>query len=154
MCDRHVVKMSLEYTQILSTAHFVWNSPVQHNVYKPTHLHHPCVKWALHNNSNYQTLLILAIYTLAEYSYRYGKRHKCLDLYTDTGLYHNPITEESTLTLPPMCVHMDGHINPSNWIDVVKGYRDYYNYKYNSNREEVYWRKKREQPDWVKEYEI
>ena len=41
-CDKHVVKMILEYAQIMSTAHRVLNSPsdLTESMYKITHENH------------------------------------------------------------------------------------------------------------------
>ena len=48
-CDKHVVKMVLEYAQLLSTAHRVldgdeWADKAQ--LYKATHKNHPSAIWA------------------------------------------------------------------------------------------------------------
>ena len=63
LCDKHVVKMTLEYAQILS----VYN---QHKdgVYRPTHLKHPCVLWAGKSIANYQWLWDHAKSTACELS--------------------------------------------------------------------------------------
>ena len=42
-CDKHVVKMVLESTQMLHTINAKHELPY---TYKPTHMNHPCVKWA------------------------------------------------------------------------------------------------------------
>ena len=65
--DKHVVKMCLEYAQILST--------VSGCSYKPTHKNHPCVKWAAAAPEHYSWLYILAIELGREYTARYGKTH-------------------------------------------------------------------------------
>lgn len=66
--DKHVVKMCLEYAQILST--------VSGRGYKPTHKNHPCVKWAAAAPENYAWLYNLAIELGREYTQRYGRVHK------------------------------------------------------------------------------
>lgn len=65
--DKHVVKMCLEYAQILST--------VSGRGYKPTHRNHPCVKWAQQSPTNYAWLFALATALGYEYTARYGRVH-------------------------------------------------------------------------------
>ena len=55
-CDKHVVKMILEYAQLLSTAHRVldgneWADHV--GLYKATHKNHPSAIWARESAGNY-----------------------------------------------------------------------------------------------------
>jgi hypothetical protein len=72
--DKHVVKMILEYAQLLSTAHRVLDGSISVGVsdkgrkktsykladdrdavlYSATHLNHPSAKWARHSLANYQ----------------------------------------------------------------------------------------------------
>ena len=51
--DKHVVKMILEYAQLLSTAHHELDGDVSAVFYKPTHKNHPSAKWARDNINNY-----------------------------------------------------------------------------------------------------
>jgi len=74
-CDKHVVKMILEYTQLLSTAHNILGS--DRGCYKTTHQNHPCAVWAREGSTNYVQLYDLLEVLLEEYTYRYGKIHKC-----------------------------------------------------------------------------
>lgn len=58
-CDQHLHKMILESAQLVSTAmiarHF--NIP---GLYKPTHINHPCSKWAAASNHNIRWICELA----------------------------------------------------------------------------------------------
>ena len=92
-CDKHVVKMILEYAQMLSTAHrmldgtqYIDNSSgrrikrwrMKHDeelLYKASHINHPCTIWARDNCANYGYLYILFSTLCEEYTYRYGKEH-------------------------------------------------------------------------------
>lgn len=67
--DKHVVKMPLETAQMLST--------INGGPYKPTHAKHPCTVWASTSTENYAWLVQLGLALCAEYTYRYGKVHKC-----------------------------------------------------------------------------
>ena len=71
MVDKHVVKMILEYGQMLSTAHRVLDgehkiiqkkrkvhyyelgSTLEAYIPKATHVNHPCSKWVRENSNNY-----------------------------------------------------------------------------------------------------
>lgn len=93
--DKHVVKMILEYAQLLSTAHRiidghesvvlsqsgrkkkVWqlNDSRDSILYACTHSNHPSAIWARKTSSNYTWLYNLFVATCDEYTYRYGKIH-------------------------------------------------------------------------------
>ena len=99
--DKHVVKMILEYAQLLSTAHRiidgservvlsnsgrkkkVWELNDQRNelLYSATHINHPSAIWARSSSCSYEWLYRLFCATCDEYTHRYGKIHV-----TDTKL--------------------------------------------------------------------
>jgi len=67
--DQHVIKMTLESTQILCTVLH------RHGIdapYKPTHARHPCTLWAGRSLSNWEWLRRLALALNREYRYRFG----------------------------------------------------------------------------------
>jgi len=76
-CDVHLRKMAVECAQLLSAAHIVCDD-IQ-VAYKKTHHNHPCAVWVRASKENYvwgwQHLQAL----LAEYEYRFNKRHKTAD---------------------------------------------------------------------------
>lgn len=73
LCDKHVVKMLLESAQMLCTvAHGQGiNAP-----YKAVHAKHPCTLWAGESADNYRWLHAHAHALAAEYTHRYGRKHK------------------------------------------------------------------------------
>lgn len=93
--DKHVVKMILEYAQLLSTAHRVidgveeqalskagrkqkvWRLPDEreHHVYKASHINHPSAKWTRYYEGHYSWLFTMWRELMKEYTYRYGKHH-------------------------------------------------------------------------------
>ena len=93
--DKHVVKMILEYAQLLSTAHRildgkesvvlsasgrkkkVWQLPDERDsiLYSCTHANHPSAIWARKTKVNYDYLYALFVATCDEYTHRYGKVH-------------------------------------------------------------------------------
>ena len=97
MVDKHVVKMILESAQLLSTAHrildgieisgksktgrnvkrWVLNDGRESIIYTATHVNHPSAVWCRQSVENYNWL-VEHFYALGqEYTYRYGKVHKC-----------------------------------------------------------------------------
>lgn len=79
LCDAHVVKMTLETAQILST---VGHKHGLNPPYRATHKNHPVVLWAGHNISNIIWTIDLLNNLLKEYSFRYKKNHASSVVYT------------------------------------------------------------------------
>jgi hypothetical protein len=96
--DKHVIKMILESAQLLSTAHRVldgvetiglsqsgrkkkiWklaDEQLDSQLYSATHQNHPSAIWVRQSIGNYNWLALLLANLCAEYTYRYGKVHKC-----------------------------------------------------------------------------
>ena len=101
--DKHVVKMIIEYAQLMSTAHRMldgehytdktasnrniqrWrmkNEIIEHGLMKASHINHPSNVWARANHLNYKWLYELWCHLLHEYTYRYEKIHACARLKT------------------------------------------------------------------------
>jgi hypothetical protein len=104
-CDKHVVKMIIESAQLMSTAHRlldgvqeverrcvrgsiptrwhhikVWRHPDERfneGLMRASHVNHPSNIWVRASKENYTWLLEMWRHLLAEYTYRYGKRHAC-----------------------------------------------------------------------------
>lgn len=148
--DKHTVKMILEYCQLLSTAHryldgievvvkkYVngslparyrntkkWKLNDERNdiLYSATHINHPSAVWCRKTSANYEWLHKLLVELCKEYTYRYGKIHKC----QSTGLVdalaqlpNNIAKEQFTQPTPAMPdeVKIAG--------DSVASYRNYY----------------------------
>jgi len=94
--DKHVVKMSIEYPQMLSSAHRIldgiqyqgksktgrnvkrWRHPdenMENILYKVCHVHHPTSVWVRESKANYDHMYNTWLELLREYTYRYGKIH-------------------------------------------------------------------------------
>lgn len=135
--DKHVVKMVLESTQMLSTAQWLMGREA---TYKPTHAAHPCVRWLMESTHNYLWLLGLAKHLSKEYTHRYGREHACHRLIYDE-LSFIPLYPKLERT--PFALAM-----PAKFIiegDAVASYRNYYNaVKVQQSR----WTN-RPVPDWV-----
>jgi hypothetical protein len=79
LVDKHIVKMPLESAQLLCNAYFINNSKKK-TPYNPTHLNHPCSIWTAESNDNFEWLCHHGIELCNEYSERYNRTHKCLDV--------------------------------------------------------------------------
>lgn len=73
--DKHVVKMNLEYAQLLSGAHRLLDDIQGDSIYKLTHKNHPSAIWTRTSKQNYEWLFDLWIELMKEYEYRYSKIH-------------------------------------------------------------------------------
>ncbi len=120
--DKHVVKMILETTQLLNNAYIKHNANLK-PIYRETHKSHPCSLWASETSSNFEWLVALGMELCKEYSYRYGKVHKCQDIlsyFSDRG-FNLPV---GGLTKFVQC--MPGQYHSDN---AVISYRNYYKFE-------------------------
>ena len=104
-CDKHVVKMIIEYAQLLSTAHRlldgtqdiekryvhgslparwrhikVWKHPSEYmdkGLMRASHTNHPSNIWVRESKENYMWLCQMWLWLMKEYTHRYGKHHAC-----------------------------------------------------------------------------
>jgi hypothetical protein len=163
--DKHLVKMILEYAQLLSTSHRVLdgiqvteksktNRKVKRwkladardtNIYTATHINHPSAVWARSGSDNYAWLVQLWLELMSEYTYRYGKQHACERLIPDltplpTNIPNRPFSEPTPAM--PEELRIPG--------DSLASYRNYY---INGKKHLASWKGKtnsREIPDWYK----
>jgi len=137
--DKHVVKMPLEYAQLLSTAHVIIDN--KRRGYAATHIHHPSAKWARLNRNTYLWLYELFRHTSREYHHRYGRHHKSwLELETEleeppAGLLDEPFR-------PPYLAMPAIYMKPG---DCVGSYRLYYN----EDKRELHSWTNRPKPEWI-----
>ena len=90
-CDKHVVKMILEYTQMLYTANhenggtgrIAATAPICASTgnrgYKSHAKNNPCTKWVRESRAHYEWLLKLAFTLVNEHTYRFAPKaiHAC-----------------------------------------------------------------------------
>ena len=136
--DKHVVKMILETAQLLCGSHHVTES--QYEIpYKLSHKNHPCSIWVRQCIENYIWLCDLGLELCAEYTYRYGKRHKSQDI-IEWCLMNTPnIPTNGDIT--PFALAMPDECKVGTAID---SYRAYYMLE---KRELAAW-KNRQVPEW------
>lgn len=143
--DKHTVKMIVEYAQLLSTAHRVldgvlltgisdsgrkttsWILPDDRDavLYRATHINHPSAVWVRQSISNYMWLSHLLVELCKEYTYRYGKVHKCeRDGLTNTLLNNVPKNiSNSIFTEPTPAMDVKYKVKG----DSIQSYINYYN---------------------------
>jgi hypothetical protein len=156
--------MILEYCQLLSTAHRVldgienvttsatgrkkkvWSLPDGRDsiLYSATHINHPSAIWCRSSSGNYDWLYSLLVELCAEYTFRYGKIHKCESTGLVNQLQYRPNNipvGEFTQVIPAMPdeVMVSG--------DSIASYRNYY---INNKRHLANW-KNRPIPNWFME---
>lgn len=148
-CDKHLVKMILESCQLLSTAHRIldgveyqgltksgrkirrWDlrdANLNTFIYTATHINHPSAIWCRSGLKQYEWLASLTKELCIEYTYRYGKTHKCeviglVDWFvnnTPKNIKDIPWTDATPAMDTNFIVYENGKINS------VLSYRNYY----------------------------
>jgi hypothetical protein len=136
--DKHIVKMPLETAQMLCTAIIVRGGEAP---YKIAHKNHPCSIWARETTDNFMWLLNLGVELCKEYTFRYGKVHKCLEVIVgcekQLGLIPKGSLTEFVQAMP----------DEYKKDDPIEGYRAYY---IGAKARMAAW-KMRSIPDWFKE---
>lgn len=168
-CDKHVIKMILETTQLL---YMCWNffntenwrdflenklktnktliemSKVQNINFKTYkcgkgHMNHPCSKWLRQSKQNYIWLCKLGIELCKEKTYRWpnNKQHSCLG-------HLEVLSEYIPQDLPDIPLTNFSLAMPDAYKsdDIVKSYKMYYNM---DKRTILKWTN-RSQPEWIK----
>jgi len=159
--DKHVVKMILEYAQLLSTAHrfidgvpsidrgtrtgrqrtsYILSDSRDAVLYRATHINHPSAIWVRHSYENYEWLYKLFIAVLNEYTYRYGRIHSTQRL--AAALYTPPtnIPKGVGFTEPTPAM-------PDEYKVSGNSVRSYINYYVGAKKHLASW-KKRQTPEW------
>ena len=157
-CDKHVVKMIIEYAQLMSTAQRMidgsqyvdassgrkikrWQLPDEREsvVYKASHINHPSAVWTRQSREHYEWLYELFMHLSYEYTYRYGRMHA------------TPQKLSSVLLRPPSGLQAIGFIDPPpampDEYKVADSIQSYHNYYRGSKRYMARWTN-REIPDW------
>ena len=165
--DKHVVKMILEYAQLLSTAHRVLDGnesdglsksgrkakryilPDERDVvlYNATHLNHPSAKWTRHSLANYQWLFRLWIELMREYHYRYGKVHASMRLAKHLRFPPTNISTTEQFSAPWRAMPEEFKESRDVPEYTVKSYRNYYN----GAKMNMFKWKNRPTPDWIQQ---
>jgi hypothetical protein len=163
LSDQHVIKMTLETAQILSTAcHQLGIAPnINGKLYKSTHVNHPSCVWARKSFDHFNWLLKHGIALGEEYSRRYNRVHASQQVFFDILKHLYDIKNSIRFASkgwenPPLAINEEikpGVIayNPNGTIDTVSTYRNYYRkhkMQFGSIRvRAATWKKNK--PDWL-----
>ena len=140
--DRHVVKMPLETAQMLCTARHELGEAPERIPYRKAYVNHPCTIWARESYANYQWLCNMGIELCKEYTYRYGKVHKCQAV-IESCIENTPDPKVFThLELTEYAQAMDEEYKLS---DPVLAYRKYYKL----GKAHLHDWKYRDVPEWI-----
>ncbi len=136
-CDKHVVKMPTESTQLICSNLNILGIKT---VYKTTHVNHPCTIWTRTNRSNFMWVITIGLALCEEYTRRYKRRHKCMDILLENKGYAHlfPVGE-----LTPFVQCMPDEYKRE---DPVEAYREFYIKK---KRPFAFW-KYSQIPEWFR----
>lgn len=160
--DKHVVKMCVEYAQLMSTSHRVLDGEMYYSktksgakirrwrldgnreplLYKASHIDHPSNLWTRKTFSNYMYIYGLWDSLCKEYTHRYDKIHmsytklKDVLIYPPDNISSGPLTEFAQ-AMPDECKDSDP----------VIAYRNYYR----EHKAEFSKWSKRNVPEWFAE---
>ena len=137
--DKHIVKMPLELAQLLCTAHHLSGTDPKIVPYRATHNNHPCSIWTRTSKSNYLWLCKLGLELCYEYTYRYGKVHKCQSIIEWCS---NNVPKIPDIDLTPFAQAMPEELKDP---DPIKAYRQYYN----RDKKHLFSWKHRKAPQWA-----
>jgi hypothetical protein len=138
--DKHVVKMILEYAQLLSTAHRLldgyeyegksisgrkamrWklDDAREDNLYMASHMKHPSGIWCRESLDNYWWLYNLWRDLMKEYTFRYGKHHVAERLIPFLSFPPNNIPVGAATPMP-QCMPEQYKVP-----DSIQAYKNYY----------------------------
>ncbi len=116
--DQHVIKMVLEYAQMLCT---VLNEKGIAAPYRSTHRNHPCTLWTGKSLSNWKWLRNLGLALNEEYKYRYDKTEDHRSAKIIQSLPEPPLPDIG-LTEFPQAMPAEYKVTG----DPVQGYRNFY----------------------------
>lgn len=155
LCDKHVVKMVLETAQLLSTVARMLLDDIGDDIYKSTHTKHPCTLWAASNMSNMNWLIEHGIALSNEYTYRYKKVHKSLDVLLTVRDKYAPLCSvllykdfltPFALAMPEDCKNYK--IEYNHLSDVERSIVRIRNYYLTEKKDLAEWNKDRKAPYW------
>lgn len=141
--NKLIVKMPLETAQLLSTA-INELSGHQASKYKTTHKNHPSAIWARTSVLNFDWLFRHGIALCDEYTFRYGKTHKCKEVILDCQdkFLNLTLNLKKDLTEMPKCM-------PDKYKEIKNPVEAYRAYMIGEKQHYAKWTK-REMPKWWK----
>jgi hypothetical protein len=134
--DSHAIKIILESCQMMATAYPKGAAP-----YKHTHANHPMSVWVRSSLDNFIWTLDYCYALCAEYTFRFGKRHKSQDV-ADWFSDNLPNIPDTGFIDPPRCF---GVVPVEKSDCIVSDYQEYYKL----GKSHLFKWSKRNKPDWI-----
>lgn len=168
-CERHILKMIIEHTQMLAAAYYhtigisrkkeiAENQEKVSQLFKGfprkdedgndkpyaiTHVNHPCTVWTRESLTNFNWLLDCTKYMCEEFTYRYGGKHS-VEFIID-WMYENPPNLKDIGLTEFAQAMPDVYKSDS----ATEAYRKYYAYK--TTYMKVNWKLEERIPNWWNE---
>jgi len=162
MVDKHVVKMILETSQLLCTAHrFIdgveyegktqtgrkakrWKLDDGRDtlLYTATHINHPSAVWCRSSVENYNWTVDHLFALISEYKFRYNKDHKVIVVGLAYALQSPPNKLKNWDWTEPPCAMAEEYVISD---DPVLNYRNYYK----NGKSHLHSWKNRNPPNWI-----
>jgi len=145
--DKHVVKMPIEYAQLLSTSHRVLDGVMyigqtktgrkatryllkdgrEHVLYMASHMKHPDELWIQQSSGNYEFVYKLFCALCDEYTHRYGRVHETDRKLRDALSRLPDNIPVGPMTAPPQCMPDYCKADSSDKFDAtITAYKNYY----------------------------
>jgi Pyrimidine dimer DNA glycosylase len=145
LVDKHISKMLLESCQIFCTNYHLQGTEAP---YKPSHKNHPSTAWSRTSYDNFLWLLEHSYAIAAEYTERYGRRHKSEDVldWIESNMWRLSF-DSNDLTPFAIAISEDSicrTLKNFDQLSVVEKYRLYYKY----DKQHIHqW--KQNKPEWI-----
>ncbi|MFV9876106.1 MAG: pyrimidine dimer DNA glycosylase/endonuclease V [Rickettsiales endosymbiont of Dermacentor nuttalli] len=148
--DKRLIKMIVESAQLLSTAIFINSNITYNELYKPTHIKHPCTIWSSLNKSNWIWLFQHLESLCVEYTYRFNNKiHKTSSLLEHLSKYSEDIPIGQMTPFVNCTKSKLLGIDFSDITSTQLAYRKYLQAKWNVDKRKPKWTS-RNQPKWYK----
>lgn len=147
-CDKHVIKIITEITQMATSAAIRHNATTDMlpltkagNPHRGGYHNHPMTRWIGDSRENYLWAIEHGSALCVEYTNRYGKTHFCTDSICNTLLGLAYLIPSFGMTTMPQCMPEEYKVEG----DVVTAYRNYYMAE---KRYMATWKECRGKPSW------
>jgi len=157
-CDKHIVKIPVEAAQIAcevvrqhkpDDTNFYSDFPRRNkdgspNPYRPSHKHHPLVKWAGSCQQAFAIVIERGLALCAEYTRRYGRTHASQAVLEWAGKHIHMFAQNADNALSRFPLPLDTNLHAA---DVFATHRNLYKHKLGTVS--MAWRLPGQRPTWL-----
>jgi len=148
--DKHVGKILIECCQMMSTSAREYGFV---GGYGDTHVSHPMTLWVGASRSHYEWCWDHAVALADEWIKRYGKAHGSMQLLPSLGLASRLIPENGWRN-PPRCIPDEYKLPYDEHHGDTSCHVASYRWYYACDKRHLHKWTKREQPEWLADYEV